>query len=494
MKYTFLTSLFAGLALMTQAQQAQNPLLDGGFWKNKPTIATIQQEINNGVNLQEQAPNLNDGIVMAINNGASMETLKFMLEQPNINIDTPTHHLRTYLNWAAMRGYKELIQYLVERKSNINYKDSHGTTPLHSLAAAGNTDFELYEYMIKHGADIHIKNNSGANLLMLAAQKDQDGTLVAYLIEKGFKLTDKDANGNNLFYYAARGGNIAMMKYLASKGITHDKNVLLALGGGGRGPAHDISVFEYVANLKGVDIHAKDAQGNNIVNLLAKRAGQAKVIQYFLAKGVKPQIIDQEGNTIFMNAVNANDMEMATLFYPMIKDINHKNNLGLSAVTMAVKGGSPELLQYLLDKGGDVQVEDASGNNLNYYIIQAYNPRSKDVVTKKMNLLNQKGFDFSKLSSNGNSMLYYAVATNNIATIKKALELDKQHINTLNHEGNAPIHKAALLARNTEVLKLLVAHGASKTTKTEFEETAYELAESNDYLKQKNIDISFLKS
>ena len=79
-------------------------------------------------------------------------------------------------------------------------------------------------------------------------------------------------------------------------------------------------------------------------------------------------------------------------------------------------------------------------------------------------------------------------------TIKKALELDKQHINTLNHEGNAPIHKAALLARNTEVLKLLVAHGASKTTKTEFEETAYELAENNDYLKQKNIDISFLKS
>lgn len=494
MKYTFLTSLFAGLALFSHAQQAHNPLLDGGFWKNKPTIATIQQEINNGVNLQEQAPNLNDGIVMAITNGASMETLKFMLEQPNINIDTPTHHLRTYLNWAAMRGNKELIQYLVERKSNINYKDSHGTTPLHSLAAAGNTDFELYEYMIKHGADIHIKNNSGANLLMLAVQKDKDGTLVAYLLKKGFKLTDKDANGNNLFYYAARGGNIAMMKYLASKGITHDKNILLALGAGGRGPAHDMSVFEYVASLKGVDLHAKDANGNNIVNLLAKRAGQTKVIQYFLAKGVKPQIIDQEGNTIFMNAVNANDMEMAALFYPMIKDINHKNNLGLSAVTMAVKSGSLELLQYILDKGGDVNVEDNNGNNLNYYIIEAYSPRSKDVIAKKMNLLSQKGFNHTQLSSNGNSMLYYAVATNNIGTIKKALELDKQHINTVNEEGNAPIHKAALLAKNTEVLQLLIQHGASKSLKTEFEETAYDLAENNDYLKQKNIDISFLKS
>lgn len=493
MKYTFLTSLFAGMALFAQAQQANNPLLDNAYWRANPSIEAIQKEINNGVNIQEQAPNLNDAIVMAITSGASMETLKFMLEQPNINIDTPTHHLRTYLNWAAMRSHKELIQYLVERKSNINYKDSHGTTPLLSLASSGNTDFELYEYMIKHGADINIKDGNDATILMLAAQKDKDSKLVEYFLNKGFNLNDTDKNGNNIFYYAARGGNIFMMKYLIERGITYKPEILLALGGGGRGPAHDISIFEYVANLKNVDIHAKDANGNTIINLLSKRAGQIKTIQYFLDKGVKPQIIDQEGNTIFMNAVNANDLETAALFFPMIKDVNHRNNLGLSATTLAVKSGSPEMLQYVIEKGGDVNVEDNNGNNLNYYLIQAYNPRNREAVTKKMVLLNQKGFDSSKLSSNGNSILYYAVATNNLFTIKKALELDKQHINAINHEGNTPLHKAALLARNTDVLKLLVENGASKTVKTEFDETAYELAQDNNYLKQKNIDISFLK-
>ena len=73
-----------------------------------------------------------------------------------------------------------------------------------------------------------------------------------------------------------------------------------------------------------------------------------------------------------------------------------------------------------------------------------------------------------------------------------ALSLMKA-VNAQNEEGETPLIKAALTAKDTSILKYLIEKGANKALTTSLGETAYELAKENENLQKSGVDLSFLK-
>jgi len=492
MKYTLL-GLLLGMNMAIQAQQ-KNVLLDPAFWQGKPTLEIVKSAVERGNNPSEYNPANFDPVVLAINSSAPTESVKYLLEQKGNEVNKITHDGRTYIFWAANRGNIELMEFLISKGSKISgQEDNHGYTVLNFAAVGGQQDTKVYDLCLQNGSDLKKDlTHEGANALLLAAPADATGKLIEYFVSKGLSLNSTDAQGNTAFNYAARAGNIEMMKSLKAKGIPFTDNAMIMAAIGSRRGAAPLEAFQYLESL-GIKPTVISKKGENVLHSIVRRPGQDALIKYFLSKGVKVGQVNEDGNTVFMNAAAANrDLATLELLRSDITDINKANKDGFTALTMAVRGNSPEVVQYLLDNGAKTDVKDKKGDNLVSYLVDAYNPQQSKDFESKLAILKKGGLDITAAQPNGNTLYHLAVAKNDLALLKLVSTLNVD-VNAKNKGGFTVLHKAAMLGKDDSVLKYLVSIGAKKDIKTSFSETAFDLATENENFSKQNVSIGFLK-
>lgn len=474
--------------------QKGNTLLDQGFWKKNPDVASVKAEIEKGNNPAELNPSAFDPTVLAINNNASNEVIKFLLDQNDNDVNKITHDGRIYLHWAASKGNVELVEYLIQKGANINLEDSHDATPLVFAANGGQNNTALYDLFFKSGLDPKKKYKNNATLLMLAIANDKDLSLTNYLVTKGLSLKDVDAEGNTVFDYAARSGNVSNLRTLLSKGVKFTPISLINAAEASRRTANTLEVFQYLVDDLKIKPTKLSKNGESVLHILAKKENQSDIVLYFISKGVNVNSADNDGNTALMNAASGRDISLIKLLLDLGAKVNTVNAKGESALTQAVKSSSVEVINELINKGASISIEDKENHNLAYHLVQNYRtPRGgNDDFLDKMNLLKAKGIAVQAPQQDGSTLYHIAVIKNDLNLIKK-LEGFGIDINAKNAEGLTALQKAAMIAKDDSVLKYLLTLNADKTLKTEFDETAYDLAKANEVLTKNQINIDFLK-
>ena len=493
--------LLAALVLTTVSLKAQqNVLLEQSFWKENPDVAAVKAAIEKGNDPLAFNPSSFDAATLAINNGAPNETVKYLIELPGNSVKRLTHDSRIYLHWAASKGNVELVKYLLAKGSDINSEDSHGYVPVAFAANGGQTNPALYEAFFKAGVDPQKKYKDGVNLLLLGIANDKDLTLTNYLTSKGLSLKDVDANGATALDYAAKAGNIALLKTLLKKGVKPTDNALLMAAVGTRRNANGIEVYKYLVEEMKLKPGAANADGQTVLHALVRRPNQTEIIQYFIGKGIDVNKADNDGNTALINAAAGRETASVALLLSKVNNINAVNAKGESALSNAVKTGSADMVSLLLAKGADINIKDKNGNNLAYYLIQSYKApgagvqaaAQQDEFAAKIKILEDKGFNIAAPQQDGSTLYHLAVAKGDVELLKK-VSAYKADVNAKNKEGVTALHKAAMTCKDDAVLKFLLSAGAQKNITTEFDETAYDLAKENDYLTKNNISVDFLK-
>jgi len=104
----------------------------------------------------------------------AIESLVLLLDTSSsstapIDIDMPNAVGTTMLHLAAQKGHLSICELLVNRPhcANVNAKNQFSLTPLMYACIGGHID--IVRFLLRNGADVHARNDSGAYALHLAA-------------------------------------------------------------------------------------------------------------------------------------------------------------------------------------------------------------------------------------------------------------------------------------------------------------------------------------
>ena len=96
-----------------------------------------------------------------------LSAFKYLLEKCLLKIGDE-YTKGVYLITAVGLGNSNVAKYVVEKLSaNVNFKDDSGVSVLHTACAKG--DIAMVEYLLKHGANMKIKDNIKSTCLMAGA-------------------------------------------------------------------------------------------------------------------------------------------------------------------------------------------------------------------------------------------------------------------------------------------------------------------------------------
>lgn len=366
--------------------QSPNKLLLRSYWKEKPTLETIQSDVALGNDPAAFDAHKFNPVTWAILEDASTEIVLFLLKCTGNDVNLKAHDGRTPIFWAAYRGNVALMQELIKNGATLNVVDDHGMSVVNFAASTGQTATELYELCVKNGVQFpNEKTPEGATPLLLVIPYLKNPSEIDYFTQKGLKLSHTDEAGNNAFTYAARTGNEVMLTFLKEKGLNpkanNDAAMLFACKGTRNNP-NNVETFQLLEKL-GVSPTAEDREHQNALHYLSSSSRDTTVYQYFLSSGVDLHQRDVHGATPLLKAVASNSSEVIHFLLRSGALPTAMNSTGENALHIAVKRGDSRILKTIIDTG--IDLNGITNDGLTALHIAAMTAKNLELLTILVN-------------------------------------------------------------------------------------------------------------
>lgn len=287
-----------------------------------------------------------------------------LLLKNKANLEARLSDGKTVLLFAASRGSFDSCQLLLEAGADLQAIDNQGNNVLHIAAGAFNSESKLLALLVAKGIKVNSINYSGLTPLAIAIQRSKNTTAAEQLIAAGADLQTRDETGANLLMLAAANARKEFVSWLMEKGAdTTAKNyngwTLLHYTVRGNQPAIADIVIK-----QPLDINAKDNEGRTPL-LWAATANNVEMIKWLIEHRADVNIIDENGQNALQKSCYHDSATAAELLLANGVNPNNIDVQGKTALHMAVEAYIEDvsLVTLLLKSGADANIRNAEGEN-----------------------------------------------------------------------------------------------------------------------------------
>ncbi|HPB81686.1 MAG TPA: ankyrin repeat domain-containing protein [Spirochaetota bacterium] len=461
------------------------PLVMYGYQKRGSSVAALIAD--KGADLKK-TDNLGNTILHNAAEKNDFNFTKYILEK-NVNINAKNEAGKTPLMAAIDKGGTRVAVELIDKGAHLDVKDNNGSNIFHYLAGMKGAS-GLLASITKKGVNsgINEKDDQGRTPLSVAVHENQAGN-VEFFLSNNADVQGKDHNGNDLLVVAVENRSLPVVQMLLGKGakadirdrngkhvlqITIEKNrhdifqALLQAGananlkdGNGRTLLHHAADADRTQFLKilldnNADVNAADNGGVTPL-MLASGKGHTGSAAMLCGKGADASKKDEKGETAVLKAVSVpreGGLGAVTILANSGADLNAVNNSGEAPLHRAIKQQHYRILELLLKKGANANVQNSKGETVLMELARTDPPsgtgsarntgiRNNREAVRVMTILLKNGVDPNIMNKYGHSALNLARVNKNFDIINTLLA-NGADVNLQDRYGNTVLKKTVM--------------------------------------------------
>lgn len=283
---------------------------------------------------------------------------------------------QTALMWAVAEKHPQVARALIEQGADVHARSKGGFTPL--LLAARHGDLDSARILLDAGANVDEATPEEGSALVVASGSGHE-SLAIFLLEKGANPNAVDRFGTTALHYAMLKAitpyqditsSLSYLSYMFRPNLVELVKALLEQGAN---PNARLVRTTRLPNSKSAMITLAGATPF----WLAAAVGDVGVMRVLAEKGADPLLATEEHVTPLMAAaglgrrVNGHmdrtaeeersALEAVKLAVELGGDVHASTETGLTALHGAAYTGANTIIQFLVDKGAKVDVQDKFG-------------------------------------------------------------------------------------------------------------------------------------
>lgn len=411
------------------------------------------------------------------------------------------HRKFTPLTIACYKGFSAAIRKLVEKGSEVNFKDQNGSMPLVLACRFG--FFSDCMYLVNNEANLNCNNENGVTPL-IAAIMSKNTKIVTFLLEKNVQINQCTVRRKSPLYYAANRGCLEIVGLLIKR-----KASVNICDIEGKSPLYwaaqngFLNIAETLVN-KEADVNLCDSKGKSPLYCASKR-GYFQIVQCLLQKGANVNITTHHNKTSLFRAakrgytdickvliekhanVHKTDWKGCTPLYWASKrgyfeivnillknkaSPNNKNDKEKAALHCAAQAGYVDIAKELVYKGADINIKDVRRRTPLYCA-------SKRGHIDMVKYLIECGSSINTHTVKSKSALFRAAKRNHLEVLEELIA-NNADVNLSNENGESPLYFAAQRG-HLEVVRILLNRGADVNSSCQKKQTPLYWASQGGY-------------